>query len=491
MSELVAVLLGSNRALSNDAAKFLWQIATTLNQLTPALDAAHVPPRLSRAPSEALSRKLIGPLLRRENNTADAPKAAEDLRASFATMLTAADARLGDSYRLGSTLADMCRLRADADETAFANFQELYRDKGNTVQATLADLASAFPEHSARAVSLSSALWEDWVLDPTLSNQAVRWPNDGVHSALERQGELWRSILAGDKAGKDMLELSDYVRSSRTLARLKFEPLGRWRKIALGVALLLAVLLVGALVYAIINDRTQLKAISAGILSVFAVVGISQARLQRSVALGTAELGQRLWGAELDIAIAQAITVAPGDWRRNLQNVPLPPARGVDPHIARNAKTVHHFATAGDGRRPLRRRLKIRTLLSDKCVYVTKPEQPPTGLGPAQDAQPEARLGPGQDMIVARAGKSVRGSRWRVAGHLSNLPMLKLSPEKLVSGTKPHMLATLHKGDGAEQAHVWTFRHGKVTRLEEVFDYNKARESIGLDPIGDGRDQAE
>ena len=197
----------------------------------------------------------------------------------------------------------------------------------------LADLASNLPAHSSRAVTLSIAQWKTWSANPQLDKKTVDLAAEPVQHALRRQGDVWRSVLSGEKLGTDMLSADDYLRASKALFRhvVRSRP---W----LWIVLLVAAALVGLGVYLVVTAASAVKAVSGVVLSVLGALGISTASLKRAFGQLETELGGAVWGAELDNAIADAITFAPGARRlkpkRRIgslgrQTVEVPP-RGPD-----------------------------------------------------------------------------------------------------------------------------------------------------------------
>ncbi len=106
--------------------------------------------------------------------------------------LTAADFRLGTSYGLGRALADTCRKPTDQSSLQAA----LSKYRISSLLVWLDDLGSAFPQHAAHTVGVSLERWRDWA--ESLSDTQPM--PDGTISSLSRQGEIWRSLLSGEKA---------------------------------------------------------------------------------------------------------------------------------------------------------------------------------------------------------------------------------------------------------------------------------------------------
>jgi hypothetical protein len=242
--------------------------------------------------------------------------------------LAAAHARLGRACELGCGLADLCRL---APGPTVAELKHRFGDRLTPLQADLTDLASSLPQHASRAISLSLAQWQKWARDAD-ANAPV--PHE-LPAILRRQGELWRAVLSGEKLGQDMLAADDYLDASKTLFR---SVIGKrpwlWGALA-GGAVLIAV---G--IYLILTASDALKAISGAGLSVLSAVGLTLASIKRSAAGVGDRLMSEVWSAELDWAIAQAVTVTPPGLSITLQRREVPP-RGPD------RSTAYHHSGPG------------------------------------------------------------------------------------------------------------------------------------------------
>ena len=368
----------------------------------------------------------------------------DDLFASIADALTAASIRMGRALDLGSDLADTCRMRPETDASAAENaFLDLFGPRVVRVQEALADLATSLPPHAARAVSLSLAEWQFWAGRLTLNKSPVSWPDPAVTDALRRQGEVWRSVLAGEKLGQDMLSADDYFGAMRELVKGQF--LKRpWIWIA--VAASVALVIVGAILVSA-NTATATKIVGV-VVPLLGVVGISTATLKSFAGNIARELERQVWGAELDFAVAEAVTVPPGEWRVKLRKIDTPPPRGIDPHITTNARIVRKVSEAsrvGQAWPPLAvRAWRVRKYIDTGFAF--------TPL-----------VGPGIER--------------RAAGQLITNPVMAGFHAKHVAAGAPGRLWTSHPrpaaGDGRSDDCflVWTFtenRHRWVPRQPRV-----------------------
>ncbi len=243
--------------------------------------------------------------------------------------LTAADPRIGKAYGLGRALADSCQepdnLKGLAKELSPYRIANLLR--------WLDDLASALPAHAAHSVAASLGRWRDALYPPNggrvqiSRNPRETWRSwqerrrrpkalDGTDAekvdeavkALRRQGELWRALLSGEKQGHDMLEVDNYLDAGRQLlsetAAIVRGLARRMPLLASGVAVL-----VGIGIWLLSEGNSG--HLVAGATSVLAGLGLAWKGLGSALGQLAGKLGQPLWGAVLDDAIADAITLLP------------------------------------------------------------------------------------------------------------------------------------------------------------------------------------
>jgi hypothetical protein len=230
------------------------------------------------------------------------PKLKEDVRkihGELLEVLTASDFRLGKAYGLGRALADTCRKPTDQATLQ----EELGRHRVANLLGWLEDLSSQLPAHSAHSVAKSLERWVEWAAAVPESE-----PIDHALHALRRQGDLWRALLSGEKHGTEMLEIDDYLDAGRELAT-------QMRSVARALVgrfplltLLAGLLLTGGIALLIIGSSS---AIVAGAGSILAALGLTWKGLGSSLGQLAGKLEQPLWGAVLDTAITDAITLLP------------------------------------------------------------------------------------------------------------------------------------------------------------------------------------
>ena len=214
--------------------------------------------------------------------------------------LSVADFRLGKAYGLGRAVAETALVPAnagDAEGQAMQKFRDVL-DGGRltTVKNWLTSLKTMLPDHTAYATSRGLDEWHRWANEP---RTAADWEHARTDMSL--QGHLWRELLTGEKAGKDLLNASGYLAASWQVAKR-----ARWLFLAMvlvAVAVVLVVLLVPGL------SRTVRLA------AVLAWIGATLAAGMKVVGplIGSAVKGAEgwLWQTELDESIAAAATQMP------------------------------------------------------------------------------------------------------------------------------------------------------------------------------------
>jgi hypothetical protein len=159
---------------------------------------------------------------------------------------------------------------------------------------------------------------------------------------LPAQCDLWRTVLVGDKKGTELLEPNNYLDAAERLGQ-------KFREIGLGVlkrfpvlVAAIAMLFVGGIVLLIVGSDAGTTAV-AGISAVLAAFGLTWKGVGAAVGKLAAKLEPPLWGAELDGAITDAITLAHP--RAGSSAAAQPP--GTHDYAGRIARALH-----AAGRRP-------------------------------------------------------------------------------------------------------------------------------------------
>jgi 3',5'-cyclic AMP phosphodiesterase CpdA len=217
--------------------------------------------------------------------------------------MTAADFRYGKAFTCGTRLARMTLTTRDV-ETLEDNFSP---EAVSELQESIADLTTVLPDHAGQAVSDSLTYWLQYRL-----SAPQRWP-EPMTAMVVRQGRLWRAVLSGEKDAKDMLAPDDYLAAglqlfdkARRLVGKGIARSWRWSVPLLAVVLALAV----GVVVLVANDEGAASVI-AGLVALAGSVGVTWKSISASLRRAGELLGKQVWGAELDAAIAIAITELP------------------------------------------------------------------------------------------------------------------------------------------------------------------------------------
>jgi hypothetical protein len=219
--------------------------------------------------------------------------------AKVLSALSAADFRLGKAYGIGSALLNLTT-RPSRDATLASH---LTSARIAPCIAAIDDLSSALPAHAGHGVRDSVREWQ----------KSIEQKSDVAPDATEtwlqlaRQGELWRAVLAGEKSAPDLLEIDDYVDAADRLSH-------RMRGAAIAVAkrfpeVCAAIVLLFALGVVLVAFTDSEAAIVAGAATILASLGLTWRGVGRSLGGLAGKLEQPLWGAEIDIAVTQAITL--------------------------------------------------------------------------------------------------------------------------------------------------------------------------------------
>ena len=315
---------------------------------------------LSAPPLEDLQKACDGTSTEESKNTgtrAAIPIAVHALHDSLLRLLHAADFGLGQAYDLGRALA-YTALKPEDSETLRKQFS---RYRLPNLQAWLADLATALPPHAARAVAISLDTWRQAVPEPIMppdddgasarlhtatTDQGGLQPLPSpVTTRLHRQGELWRALLTGEKAGADMLGPKDYidaafrlmVQTGALIREVLARPAVRW---TLAGATLIPLGVVAALLVFVPQPAAK---VTGSIVAVATAFGVSWSTVRSTVGRALQRAEQPLWHAELDTAIAEAITVLPSSAEVAL----LVPAGEPPPTVLNTVQTAERLEPHG------------------------------------------------------------------------------------------------------------------------------------------------
>jgi hypothetical protein len=220
-----------------------------------------------------------------------------DLHVRLLTALTVADFRLGKGYSLGRALREGTRAGQEVDD--------LEHHLGGKHLAKLiawcADLKSTLPDHAGQAVADSLRRWQSWGRQRPWATPIGKAEFD---SRLDRQGERWRTILTGEKKARDLLTVGTYIGAGEELISDAFNLVVGfvrrfWFPVLIGTGLV-----VGGLVAVLLGGN----GVIGGIASILTGLGVSWKTATPTLSNVGEQLSGPLWQAELDTAIAIAVT---------------------------------------------------------------------------------------------------------------------------------------------------------------------------------------
>lgn len=161
----------------------------------------------------------------------------------------------------------------------------------------LLGLATKLPPNAAHGVINSLTLWEE---------QLTRYAQRFDRNTLRKQGGVWRSMLSGDVAAKDLLHLSDYVGTAEQVAA----DLKDFAKRTVKEHLLLPALGVIALALAGFVLLLFSSTAAAGAGALLTALGLSWRGIGQYFGKAAARGEQSLWDGQLDWTIAYRATMS-------------------------------------------------------------------------------------------------------------------------------------------------------------------------------------
>jgi hypothetical protein len=372
--------------------------------------------------------------------------------------LTAADFRLGKAYGLGRSLADTATMPRDRDSLEY-----FFGPRLDAIKGWLADLASAFPAHASQAVAASLTAWDQWAADPRIDGLPMDWERHGpaVLPTLQHQGRLWRALLSGEKEGTAMLTTDDLVGAGQAMvsraARLAGRSIVSFAPLVAGVVVLIA-----SGVSLLVLARSDVLRVVGSILAAVGSMGLTWKQVTASAGRLAGGLEWRLWSAELDRAIAVAITVGPTGWGIDVAEVSKQlPAAGEGPHAESAIEVISDFSVAVSEDRVRRSpggfrggRLAGEDRLHPYVCFLPAPGDPGSELD-------------GRTAVVEWLGEPTNRA---VFGPIDTAAPIELGCFVTTSVAR------------APEAQLWRVRHGSVTRWERHEDEASARRSAGLAP---------
>jgi hypothetical protein len=220
-----------------------------------------------------------------------ANEAAGQLQSTVMVALLGADARLPKAYALGGGLRVLIPNEGSDEGEGWPGATA---EPTKSLVGALDSLSSALPSHAARSVAISLGEWSQ--------------SQDTSKAELaDSQVKLWRSVLVGEKKGTELLEPDDYVEAAKQLER-RFASRAlksKWLWVVAGIAFVLF----WAGIYFLFNADGHAGKVAAGASGVLAALGLTWKGIGGTLGKLVGKLEAPLWGAELDTAITDAMTL--------------------------------------------------------------------------------------------------------------------------------------------------------------------------------------
>ncbi|OIQ94688.1 hypothetical protein GALL_233460 [mine drainage metagenome] len=237
------------------------------------------------------------------------------------------------SFGLGRMLADTALLPTKDTPAVFS--QQFERFRLENAYRWLDDLDAAFPPRSASAVRASLTAWGEWVgANSTNGRIESRHFDAYLIRRLQRQGDMWRRLLTGEKAAETLPDAKAYRDAAtemlRNTRRMFFRFLWKWSLIAL-IAVAAAA---GAIMLSVTHAPAGTDRLTSVVISVAGFLGVSWTGIAATFGRVMRKAEQSLWEAEVEAAIGRAATVQPhtkSDWAEpstaeELEEESAPPA---------------------------------------------------------------------------------------------------------------------------------------------------------------------
>jgi hypothetical protein len=222
--------------------------------------------------------------------------------------LTASDSTIGKSYDLGTSLSNLCcgPLPGQTDVNQRATANELLR-----LHDHVRDLNTVLPAHVGQAVQESMARWQTY-LDLGLTKRFGSGKVAGRTEleSLQRQGLRWRAVLTGEKRAEDTLSMEQFLKASRSGLRRLRDEIGRVLVAVWPLLLVLAIAAASVIIVAVNNASGTAKSTTT-LATLTAAVGAGWRVVKKPLLVSIQRMQQSVTGAEIDLAVAEAITSLP------------------------------------------------------------------------------------------------------------------------------------------------------------------------------------
>jgi hypothetical protein len=220
-----------------------------------------------------------------------------------------------NAYQLGLALSDMCWLPSIGSSGGSAEAPSVLgvfsRSQVATIKMLLNGAGAQIPASSAAAVSKSIDNWADWLdVNAAKLNGSDGAVSAAVVDALRLQGAVWHSVLIADPEVSVDPTMGAWVQAGSSIVRTA--------QLATGTILrrfwplvLLALAVLGALLYLIISNLAGIAQVWASLAVVAAFIGSASYGVGSGVSQAYEGFGYEIWSAAKLEATAWNVTWLP------------------------------------------------------------------------------------------------------------------------------------------------------------------------------------
>ncbi|MDQ2724297.1 MAG: hypothetical protein M3Y36_02205 [Actinomycetota bacterium] len=240
------------------------------------------------------------------------------LHVSLVELLTLISPKRGSSYVLGRWLTALCWGTTSTEDV----WERFATAKLSDLQSVLKDLKGSVPPLTVAAVSGGIDNWATWLTVVPLS----AWPPD-IADHLEKQGEHWRALLAGEKDPTALLTPEAWVAAGQSVI-LRGKVIARRAASTFWVLIVVVLgLAAGGVVLALLEAAGTAKVWGA-LVSAAAGLGITG----KSLATGTRRVASQAGNPISELTHADAVAWA-ATWLP-----PLPPAARAQKRVRKGLR---------------------------------------------------------------------------------------------------------------------------------------------------------
>jgi len=250
------------------------------------------------------------------------PAELEVLNLAILKLVATARPEVEQAYHLGRSLRDTVNPPSATDVAGNANHSDpllsaLERGRIARLQEWLATLSAHFPRHTAAIVAASLGRWSDFAavtISPSrktrLRSQDATATAKDIREHLLPQGDLWLTLLTGERTTNGLLSPEGYVAAGEAALRRSARIVRGILRHHAAVWIIMAVALAG-LLYLSLRYLTGSAKVWTSIATVGGGLGAAGRSITSTVGRLTAEAERPIFAMAEEDAMAWAITTLP------------------------------------------------------------------------------------------------------------------------------------------------------------------------------------